>query len=127
MLCVASLALAALGPWTYAGFLAEPSPPPPPPSPTVSSPAPPPIPSSRPEADSQPSAASVESEVFPRLEVETPRAKKPEPEPPVAPSSAPPAIQYRMADLGGQVWEHPDPTWLRTFVLDRNRRFFGSR
>ena len=78
MICLATLTLAALGPWTYAGFLDDPAPPTPP---------------------------APASPIF------TP---DPTPEP------APAPVRYRMPDATGLVWEHADPAWLQTFVMDRN-------
>ena len=118
MLCAASLTLAALGPWTYAGFLAEPSPPPPP----ASSLAFPRIDLSRYEV-APPSTAPVVPKATPRPEPA--RQPKLPSAPPVPPSLPVQAIRYRMADGTGQVWEHPDPAWLQAFVVDRNQRLFG--
>ena len=92
------LALAALGSWTYAGFLAEPTPAPPTPPPA--------------SAPIRP--IDVESKTAP--------SSKPEPSheaPPVQAATTP--TRYRLADAGGQVWEHADPAYLRSFVETRNR------
>ncbi len=44
------------------------------------------------------------------------------------PPAAPPPIAskptlYRSTDASGQTWEHPDPTYLSSFVEARNRSF----
>ncbi len=117
MLCAASLTLAALGPWTYAGFLAEPSRSPPP----ASSLAFPRIDLRRYEV-----APPMTTRVVPKVtsRPEPPQQKKRESAPPVAPSLPVEAIRYRLADATGQVWEHSDPAWLQAFVVDRNQRMF---
>ena len=104
------LALAAVGSWTYAGFLAEPTP-------TV--PTPP-----QASAPDRPIAPEVE-----RPEVEEPEVDEPEPKAPspstMAPAGPParPTLRYRLADARGQHWEHADPEYLRKFVVERNLLF----
>ena len=90
--------------WTYAEFLADP------PRSQAMQPAvaaAPPVP-----APSRPQAALL--------------APVPPTTPPVgaAPSANP--IRYRMADQGGQLWEHTDPAILQPFVAARNQQLFGS-
>lgn len=100
-----TIALALMGSWTYAGFLADEAPPPPPPSPLPSATTtqvvnrPPPLFSHKPSAS---------------------RAT-----PPPRPESAPlaparPAL-FRSTDASGQAWDHADPAFLSRFIEDRNR------
>ncbi len=102
------LALAALGSWSYAGFLAEPSPTPTPPP--ASAP-------DRPAVDVPDDDPAEEPEDEPE---EQPEAS------PTAPTATLPT-RYRLADAGGQVWEHPDPAYLKSFVEARNRQSVQQR
>ena len=115
------LALAVVGSWTYAGFLAEPAPAPPvlPPASGPLHPAAPTRPAS-PAIDFGP---TMKPEPEPEPETE-PKAPAAEP-PPVPPSASipSPAPRYRLADSSGQAWEHADPEYLRSFVETRNRSF----
>jgi len=96
-----TLALAALGAWSYAGFLAEPAP-------AASSDWPP-----------EPPAVARKKEPPAR-----PPAPTATPTPTPRPAPAPPApTVYRLVDARGQVWEHPDPAYLQRFVRDRNFSF----
>jgi outer membrane biosynthesis protein TonB len=112
------LALAAIGSWTYAGFLAEPTS-------TLPTPTPPPAPT-RP-ADVEPKVEPA-SNPAPEPEEESEEEPEPEqkPEAPAVPTATLPT-RYRLADAGGQVWEHADPVYLRSFVEARNRSFVQQR
>ena len=100
------LALAVVGSWTYAGFLAEPTP------------APPPPPASAPTRPAAP-AIDPEPEDLPEPE---PEPTVPPAKPEVPSASIPPAApMYRLADAWGQAWDHADPNYLRSFVEARNR------
>lgn len=122
---ISIFALAALGPWSYAGFLSNPNPPDPTPAPPASTPAipapvgprpKPPVPV--PDAPKPP----VPVPVAPKRPVVTPAAPKAPVVPRVDPAPAPAApARYRLADAGGQAWEHADPVYLRGFVDARNR------
>jgi hypothetical protein len=127
------IAALALGGWGYGGFLDEPSSPmppaasapapqPPEPGPlTRQEPRPPEVP--RETVIPKPPAASLTqepaSEPATRPVVVATPVVKPEPARPAV-SQLPPVV-YRLADSAGQVWEHADPNWLRTFVEERNR------
>jgi len=117
----AIIALAALGSWSYAGFLEEPGGVQPAPQPPAHAPAPAPetpspSPPRRPEVPEAPPAPPP----LPPPPAETSKAPAPRAEV-VAPPAAP--ARYRLADASGQVWEHPDPGQLRSFVEGRNRSF----
>ena len=116
MHCLA-LTLMTIQAWTYAGFLAQPtSPSPPPPT--------------------RPAQTVVTPD---RLAESKPAVGiTPNPAPPAPPPVSPPATgdapglghavgptTYRLADASGQVWEHPDPAWLREYVAGRNRLLLG--
>ncbi len=119
------LAAAALGAWSYSGFLAETAPngPPSPPPPSVPAPRPP-----APGPSPLPDPPKIDEE--PARRPSPPPASRPAeaarpgpaatPPPPVA---APPAValRYRLADASGQLWEHADPDALRAFVRARNQ------
>ena len=114
-----ALSLALLPTWTYAGFMARPGPPPPP------------------AATNTPTASASGSGAAP---VSPPVAL----DPPVAPPEVPPPLPepargpvesvglpttprlYQLADVSGQVWEHPDPVWLQEFVQGRNHQLLAS-
>lgn len=105
-LALAPLAAAALGPWTYAGFVTDADPP------KVS-----------------PSAASTRVE-RPSGSVVIPTVATVPAALAIPPSVAPPVLaarrsgasdlRYRLADATGQVWEHADPNWLQSFVASRD-------
>ena len=112
----AILALAALGPWSYAGFLAEP----------------PPAADRRPRAgpDADPAAASRRRR--PGAAPTSPAAS-PSPQPPARRPRPPRSRRPPRADRprrpgrtawptpAGQVWEHADPDYSGSFVEARNR------
>ena len=114
------LALAVVGSWTYAGFLAEPTPA----APKLPPPAAPGLP--KPPAIDPETATEPEPKPEPNPGPE-PEPKATAPEPPPAPPSTsippPPPLRYRLADAAGQAWEHDDPAFLRRFVETRNRSF----
>ena len=114
------LALAVVGSWTYAGFLAEPTPA----APKLPPPAAPGLP--KPPTADHPDATLPEPKLGPNPGPE-PEPKATAPEPPPAPPSAsippPPPLRYRLADAAGQAWEHDDPAFLRRFVETRNHSF----
>lgn len=114
------LALAALGSWTYAGFLAEPTPAPPAPPP-ASAPSRP----IEPEKILEPAPKPGPQDPFePEEEPEEEPEKQPE-APPASTATSP--TRYRLADASGQVWEHSDPVNLQSFVEARNRSFVQQR
>jgi hypothetical protein len=117
---MSTLALSVLGTWSYAGFLAEPSP----------TPVPSPTPAPAPKLPPAPSAPIPLEPEQPLIPAEAPRQaylcppKAPAKRPPVSSSPILPSpTLYRLADASGQTWEHPDPAYLSGFVEDRNRRF----
>ena len=109
-----SLAILSALPWTYAGFMANPLPVPPP----AASLAHPLTPLELPLPTADPQIASPDS---PRRNLETVKR-------PASPRLPPPATstRYRLADLSGQVWEHPDAATLEAFVQQRNEQVFGA-
>ena len=120
--------LIAVSSWTYAGFLARPTPAPTPaPTPTPAVPTGSPVsgPATPPPA---PPVVVGPPTVAPKAASSSPDPSPPGPEPTEEdpPSSPTEPRRYQLADVTGQVWEHTDPAWLQEFVRDRNRRLLGS-
>ncbi len=108
----ALIALAALGPWAYADFLADPRP-----AATAD-------PEVKPPAPAAPATVSATAK--------PPAAPKPAPAipPPPArlvPPPAPSQVLFRLVDASGRAWEHADPAYLRAFVEARDRDLLAPR
>jgi hypothetical protein len=129
--------------WRYEGFDSDPPPPPAVPSPPQSVPAEPvgPEPASEPAPKPAPGPdlANLAPAPLP-LPVTTagtggcphPALKQAlVPRPPAAKAKRPiaPSLprSWRLADVSGQVWEDPDPSWLRRWVVYRNASLTGYR
>ncbi|MCA1685770.1 MAG: hypothetical protein LC745_07230 [Planctomycetia bacterium] len=106
------IVLTALSSWGYEGFCSEPTD-------DVRS-------SHSEEGRDHPDGPSPAPRTPPKVKPPAVEPARSEPAtPPTAPAvtqvyAPPPPTVWRLADANGQVWEHPDPSWLRRWVDSRN-------
>jgi hypothetical protein len=109
----ALILLSAISAWEYDGFVSDPGDSV---NPSPAGAAAPEIPAIPPPAVSpEAPKAHVAPAARPREEA----AARPTPPAAAANRAATPAL-WRLADASGQVWEHTDPAWLKTWVQSRN-------
>jgi hypothetical protein len=119
------------GRWSFDGFASDPSRPV-----SVKPGSAPPAPASPGPVRPTPAVASPPTthpapavELIERPSVEDKSPPHPKPSPPGTTEAKAPTrpISWRLADVSGQIWEHPDPEWLRCWVAQRNARLAASR
>jgi hypothetical protein len=110
---ISILAVSLVGSWTYAGFLADPSPAPSPAAETNIPPA------------SAPADSGIGGPIGKKPSKDSAVPARATPGWPGSPQASPPPkpTLHRSTDALGQTWEHPDPAYLASFVQARNRSF----